>query len=747
MTSQPRPQASRGRRSEAGQSLIILVVAFFALIAIIGLAIDLGLMYIERIQLGRACDAAALAAAQELPFEDFAAERAKQYLMENGYDPTNTELIVLGPIADLGWAAPANSRGTITINTERFENTDLADPEKSSSADKILVNGRINVPMYFMTILGFRSVPVEAQAIAENVNNVDVAVVYDRSGSMEFDTRCYGCYEANGSPYPGGDRNPLPYPDAFCGESSPVVYNDYTILVSEAELFTYSTSYREHNYHREYYQFPDTYWSMQRQPGAYASGYRRATDPDDHGGANMMHMPFAMAEGHSSVDSEAPRLDYTFEIPDPSPRSASWYVWIRAQCGPRTDGVDACRIHWGVDGSAAGYVSSGDYAYGRCGDYAGACDGRRWSWIRLNNTPYTWGTDSSHTVNIWGGGPGARIDKVLVTNSPEGEDGSRPDRAPSIIRNTTPSWTSVSGQEYQSYYYSLGSTYYMGPGDTGGHTGDACAPCNPMYGLVENTGCTVGQAPDASCDDHNGNGQIDYDEICNNAGDDMLDDKQPIRASKEAAKNFVKRLKARYDQISFVTYNQTATIGEELMCIKQYGYPPAELGVGIWDFDLGAPDAAWTWCYDNSADGHSMLSSIEAMDSQGNTNIAHAMQLGIATLDPGGGHYGRPAAVKVMVLMTDGQANQYPSGTGCEYETDLWPDGGAPKDCVVFFARDAQNKNIVIYTIGLGDSADHALLREVADRTGGVYYFAPDAQKLDTIFQQIADQIFLRLIQ
>jgi len=121
------------------------------------------------------------------------------------------------------------------------------------------------------------------------------------------------------------------------------------------------------------------------------------------------------------------------------------------------------------------------------------------------------------------------------------------------------------------------------------------------------------------------------------------------------------------------------------------------------------------------------------------------MQLGIATLTTDPGHYGRPAAVKVMVLMTDGQANQYPSGP-CDDE-DLWPDGGAAKDCVVYYARDAQNKNIVIYTIGLGDSADHDLLREIADRTGGVYYFAPDAQKLDTIFQQIADQIFLRLIQ
>ena len=108
-------------RDQTGQSLLIIAGAFVGLLVIIGLAIDLGLMYIERIQLGRACDAAALAGAQELPFEDFAARRAIQYLRENGYDPTNTELIVLGPSAHLGdpgylgWTAPANSRGTMAV--------------------------------------------------------------------------------------------------------------------------------------------------------------------------------------------------------------------------------------------------------------------------------------------------------------------------------------------------------------------------------------------------------------------------------------------------------------------------------------------------------------------------------------------------------------------------------------------------------------------------------------------------------
>jgi len=344
-------------------------------------------------------------------------------------------------------------------------------------------------------------------------------------------------------------------------------------------------------------------------------------------------------------------------------------------------------------------------------------------------------------VNLWGGGPGLRVDKVVVTNHPSAEDYGRQDRAPIFIRGTTKSWTQVEDEQYQSYRYSFGgSTLYMGPDDTGRRTRDACAPCNYIYGLVKNQGCTVGQL-DPGCEDFNANGRIDYDEVCNNVMDDLFDDKQPIRASKEAAKNFVKRLKARYDQVAFVTYSSGSRIDEELMCIKQHGYPPSELGRGVWDFDTNQPDDAWVWCYDP------IMNAIEAMDSEGSTNIGDGLRQGIETLSTQAGHYGRPAAAKVIVLMTDGQANVTPSNSPCDDDPDLWPEGGSPKDCVIYFANQARDSNIVVYTIGLGDSADHDLLRAVADRTGGVYYFAPAAEQLDTIFQQIADQIFLRLVK
>ncbi len=94
--------SDRGRAmpfNEAGQSIIILAFAFLALMSMLGLALDLGLVYIARVRLKRAIDAATLAAATELPIEEEAARRAVGFLNENGYDKAN--VYVAGCIQDI----------------------------------------------------------------------------------------------------------------------------------------------------------------------------------------------------------------------------------------------------------------------------------------------------------------------------------------------------------------------------------------------------------------------------------------------------------------------------------------------------------------------------------------------------------------------------------------------------------------------------------------------------------------------
>jgi hypothetical protein len=118
-----------------------------------------------------------------------------------------------------------------------------------------------------------------------------------------------------------------------------------------------------------------------------------------------------------------------------------------------------------------------------------------------------------------------------------------------------------------------------------------------------------------------------------------------------------------------------------------------------------------------------------------------------------------------MIVLTDGIANRYPK---CEY-TGVWPDceaacdgrhescendelwevegSGAAQDSMMYYAQLADAQDILIYSVGLGTTVDGDLLTAVAQQTGGEYFHARKADDLEAIFQEIADKIFLRLIQ
>lgn len=246
--------------NQQGQSIIIITFAILGLIAMLGLALDLGLVYIERTRVKRAVDAATLAGVVELPSEEQAFIRAINYLDENGYrlrdgnGNPQTNVYVRG-CAHSGYlgsanfqnyhntstnpasrptvardndgdgdtetyylyfpstgAAVTNPRAEFFIDTRSFQSTnsdapdDFApDSEQCSlanslrgTANKLKIDGIIPVNMNFMQFFGFRRVPVWDEAIAQNITNLDVAIVFDISGSMQFDTVCYGCYEIYG---------------------------------------------------------------------------------------------------------------------------------------------------------------------------------------------------------------------------------------------------------------------------------------------------------------------------------------------------------------------------------------------------------------------------------------------------------------------------------------------------------------------------------------------------------------------
>jgi len=115
--------------AQKGQSIIIITFAFLGLIAMLGLALDLGLVYIEQVRISRTTDAAALAAVVELPFEEESMRRAIEFIELNGDAREDTEIRVRGcvdvgaSVANVDSGAPAGGldpNATVPITpTER----------------------------------------------------------------------------------------------------------------------------------------------------------------------------------------------------------------------------------------------------------------------------------------------------------------------------------------------------------------------------------------------------------------------------------------------------------------------------------------------------------------------------------------------------------------------------------------------------------------------------------------------------
>jgi len=65
-----------------------------------------------------------------------------------------------------------------------------------------------------VTVLALLVVLGGAVGAEEQRPEVDIVIVYDKSGSMEFDTLCYGCWEPSEEQYPNGYIYPLHWSDS-----------------------------------------------------------------------------------------------------------------------------------------------------------------------------------------------------------------------------------------------------------------------------------------------------------------------------------------------------------------------------------------------------------------------------------------------------------------------------------------------------------------------------------------------------
>ncbi len=138
----------KGVQNERAQILPIMALLLIVFIGLMGIAIDVGRIFIARTELSRAVDAAALAGVVELPNITNAHTKAATYITQNQSDASIS----------------------FPITTDQYQ---------------IKIAGQRSVPMFFMGMFGFGSVAIHANATAGyGIVPLDVAMSLDATGSM-----------------------------------------------------------------------------------------------------------------------------------------------------------------------------------------------------------------------------------------------------------------------------------------------------------------------------------------------------------------------------------------------------------------------------------------------------------------------------------------------------------------------------------------------------------------------------------
>lgn len=127
----------------------------------------------------------------------------------------------------------------------------------------------------------------------------------------------------------------------------------------------------------------------------------------------------------------------------------------------------------------------------------------------------------------------------------------------------------------------------------------------------------------------------------------------------------------------------------------------------------------------------SVKSKIDSLSANGYTCIQCAINKANQEISS----KGRSGMKKVVVLLTDGRAN-WIEGTNKQVNPSL------AEQKAVEAANAGHNANgTVFYTIGLGNDVNANFLKNIADSTGGKYYFSPTADQLNEIYTQISQVV------
>ncbi|HVT00967.1 MAG TPA: VWA domain-containing protein [Patescibacteria group bacterium] len=129
-----------------------------------------------------------------------------------------------------------------------------------------------------------------------------------------------------------------------------------------------------------------------------------------------------------------------------------------------------------------------------------------------------------------------------------------------------------------------------------------------------------------------------------------------------------------------------------------------------------------------SSDFSGTKTKINAINANGET----CTQCGIKNANQEITAHKRSGFKNAVILLTDGRANSYIGGTGFNNTTQA--EAAALQEA----KNGAQANGTVYFTIGLGSQVNASFLQQIATTTGGKYFYAPTANDLASIYQQIS---------
>jgi Putative Flp pilus-assembly TadE/G-like len=162
------------KKRDQGQVLVIFAVAIFALLILVGLAIDGAQLYLNYTRLKRAVDAAAVAAANDFK-KGVSLDQMKQ---------SAVEILAMQQVTDM-----------VDINVYNCDSANIQTlvPDFYNQCPKLLpgiskkkliyVQAFENSPTNFVTLIGIHSIPITTSAVSEAAP-VDLVIVLDTSESM-----------------------------------------------------------------------------------------------------------------------------------------------------------------------------------------------------------------------------------------------------------------------------------------------------------------------------------------------------------------------------------------------------------------------------------------------------------------------------------------------------------------------------------------------------------------------------------